>query len=96
MHIPQAYTRLLLDVFQGKQAAFVREDELRASWEIFTPLLHAIEKKDQYGKPLPYEFGSRGPLESDALSAKHGYVYHEGAYTYTRSTTAMAKHHSHL
>lgn len=33
---PEAYTRLLLDVLQGRQSAFVRDDELRRAWEIFT------------------------------------------------------------
>jgi glucose-6-phosphate 1-dehydrogenase len=33
---PDAYTRLILDVLQGKQGAFVRDDELRRAWEIFT------------------------------------------------------------
>jgi glucose-6-phosphate 1-dehydrogenase len=28
---------------RGKQATFVRSDELLSSWEIFTPLLKAIE-----------------------------------------------------
>jgi glucose-6-phosphate 1-dehydrogenase len=40
---PDAYTRLILEVLRGKQATFVRSDELLSSWEIFTPLLKAIE-----------------------------------------------------
>jgi glucose-6-phosphate 1-dehydrogenase len=56
---PDAYTRLLLDVMRGKQGSFVRDDELRYSWEIFTPLLHAIE--DTQVRPMPYKFGSSGP-----------------------------------
>lgn len=39
---PDAYTRLLLDVLRGKQATFVRDDELQAAWDIFTPLLHKM------------------------------------------------------
>ena len=31
---PDAYTRLLLDVMRGKQGSFVRDDELRRSWEL--------------------------------------------------------------
>ena len=31
---PDAYTRLILDVLQGKHAAFVRDDELRRAWEV--------------------------------------------------------------
>mmetsp|Transcript_12776 Transcript_12776/g.22276 ORF Transcript_12776/g.22276 Transcript_12776/m.22276 type:complete len:545 (+) Transcript_12776:74-1708(+) len=56
---PDAYTRLLLDVMRGKQGSFVRDDELRYSWEIFTPLLHSIE--DTHVQPVPYRYGSAGP-----------------------------------
>lgn len=73
---PDAYTRLILDVLRGKSAAFVREDELRRSWEIFTPLLHQIEN-DKI-KPFVYERGSRGPAEADAwIQSKSGYVRNE-------------------
>lgn len=76
--VPDAYTRLILDVLRGKQAAFVRDDELRAAWKIFTPLLNEIESKKI--KPLPYKFGSRGPKESDELTSRVGFQYHRGAY----------------
>lgn len=69
---PDAYTRLILDVLRGKSAAFVRADELRRSWEIFTPLLHKIERENIL--PLKYKFGSRGPAEMDNfLFKKSGY-----------------------
>jgi len=73
-----AYTRLILEVIRGKQATFVRDDELKASWDIFTPLLHQIEKEKI--KPIPYEYGSRGPPESDTFIEKLGYKYHKGNY----------------
>lgn len=60
---PDAYTRLLLDILQGKQAAFVRDDELRRSWEIFTPVLHRIERENI--RPIIYKQGGRGPKEAD-------------------------------
>jgi len=70
---PDAYTRLILDVLRGRSAAFVREDELRRSWEIFTPLLHKIEKENT--KPIKYKRGSRGPPEADIfIEKKSGYV----------------------
>lgn len=59
MSNPDAYTRLLLSVMRGDQGSFVRDDELRRSWEIFTPLLHAID--DIGVRPLPYTPGSEGP-----------------------------------
>ncbi|MGK3744455.1 MAG: glucose-6-phosphate 1-dehydrogenase, partial [Bacillariaceae sp.] len=58
---PDAYTRLLLSVMRGDQGSFVRDDELRRSWEIFTPLLHAID--DTGVRPLPYKPRSKGPDE---------------------------------
>ncbi|KAG7380466.1 glucose-6-phosphate 1-dehydrogenase [Phytophthora boehmeriae] len=88
--VPGAYTRLILDVLRGKQAAFVRDDELRSAWKIFTPLLDEIER--QKVKPLPYTFGSRGPKESDELVNKVGFQYHHGAYQWqprVRATSAL-------
>jgi glucose-6-phosphate 1-dehydrogenase len=61
---PDAYTRLLLDVFRGMQGSFVRDDELRFSWQIFTPLLHTID--DTMVRPTPYKFGSQGPQNREA------------------------------
>jgi glucose-6-phosphate 1-dehydrogenase len=57
--IPDAYTRLLLDVMRGHQASFVRDDELLAAWKIFTPLLHQTER--DCVQPLPYQMGTSGP-----------------------------------
>jgi glucose-6-phosphate 1-dehydrogenase len=74
--IPDAYERLILDCIRGDQQHFVRRDELRAAWAIFTPLLHAVDA----GKvdPLPYAYGSRGPRAADELLAKAGYVRTRG------------------
>ena len=73
---PDAYTRLILDVLQGRSAAFVREDELRRSWEIFTPVLHQIERENI--QPVVYKQGTRGPPEADKFIAeKSGYVRNE-------------------
>ena len=68
--MPDAYERLLFDVLKGDQSQFVRADELEAAWAIFTPLLHELEDKNV--KPIPYEYGSRGPRESDALMQSVG------------------------
>jgi glucose-6-phosphate 1-dehydrogenase len=57
--IPDAYTRLLLDVLRGHQASFVRDDELLAAWKIFTPVLHQTER--DCVQPLQYEMGTSGP-----------------------------------
>mmetsp|Transcript_12854 Transcript_12854/g.14852 ORF Transcript_12854/g.14852 Transcript_12854/m.14852 type:complete len:513 (-) Transcript_12854:170-1708(-) len=70
---PEAYTRLILDVLRGKQATFVRDDELLAAWELVTPLLKEIEEKKV--EPHLYKFGTRGPREADDLIKHAGYVY---------------------
>lgn len=57
--LPEAYERLILDALAGDQQHFVRSDELRASWKIFTPLLRYVEAGGI--RPEPYPFGSRGP-----------------------------------
>lgn len=76
VHIPDAYERLILDAVRGDQQHFVRRDELRAAWAIFTPLLHAIDRGDI--TPEPYTAGSRGPASQDAFMAAAGYVRSEG------------------
>ncbi|MXQ99205.1 hypothetical protein E5288_WYG021634 [Bos mutus] len=67
--LPDAYERLILDVFCGSQMHFVRSDELREAWRIFTPLLHHIEREK--ARPIPYVYGryvyAEGPLRIMAL-----------------------------
>jgi glucose-6-phosphate 1-dehydrogenase len=60
--IPEAYESLLLDVINGEKALFIRNDELEAAWDIFTPVLHRIDE-DKI-KPKLYPFGERGPFEA--------------------------------
>ncbi|CAL8078372.1 unnamed protein product [Calicophoron daubneyi] len=70
--LPDAYERLLLDVFCGSQANFVRCDELSEAWRILTPLLDQLEREKI--KPIPYPYGSRdGPPEAFELRRKVGY-----------------------
>ena len=72
-YIPEAYERLILDAVLGNQQHFVRRDELRASWQIFTPVLDAIDAgtgpEIQY-----YEYGSRGVDTGDQMIAEAGYI----------------------
>ncbi|KAK9865125.1 hypothetical protein WJX84_006808 [Apatococcus fuscideae] len=74
-YIPDAYERLILDAIRGDQEHFVRRDELRAAWAIFTPLLHAID--DGKLEPVEYKHGSRGPPEADELIRDAGFVRNE-------------------
>merc|ERR1719422_1462368 len=77
--LPDAYERLILDVFVGSQMHFVRTDELYEAWRIFTPLLHAIERERP--KPIPYVYGSRGPKECDELFERNNFKY-TGRYSW--------------
>ncbi|EMS65357.1 Glucose-6-phosphate 1-dehydrogenase, cytoplasmic isoform [Triticum urartu] len=74
--IPEAYERLILDTIRGDQQHFVRRDELKAAWQIFTPLLHDIDAGKL--KAVSYKPGSRGPKEADELSEKVGYMQTHG------------------
>ncbi|XP_034949094.1 glucose-6-phosphate 1-dehydrogenase isoform X1 [Chelonus insularis] len=78
--LPDAYERLILDVFCGSQMHFVRSDELSEAWRIFTPLLHRIEKEKI--PPIPYKYKSRGPKEADEMAGKNNFVYY-GSYKWS-------------
>lgn len=78
--LPDAYERLILDVFAGSQMHFVRSDELAEAWRVFTPVLKEIEANKE--QPLPYKFGSRGPKQADHLATKHGYKFY-GTYKWS-------------
>jgi glucose-6-phosphate 1-dehydrogenase len=67
---PDAYTRLLLDVLRGRKGSFVRDDELRRSWELFTPILHSIERDNV--RPHPYKYGTSGPVAREAWVQEMG------------------------
>ncbi|KAL8826523.1 MAG: hypothetical protein Q9191_003747 [Dirinaria sp. TL-2023a] len=62
--LPEAYEALLLDALMGDYSLSVREDELEASWKIFTPLLHHLEStKDIVPEEYPYGKPSNEPLK---------------------------------
>lgn len=57
--IPQAYEYLLLDWLLGNQSLFIRSDEMMASWQFITNILHAWEHDTT---PLAtYKAGTWGP-----------------------------------
>jgi glucose-6-phosphate 1-dehydrogenase len=87
MKLPDAYERLILDVFLGSQVNFVRSDELREAWRIFTPLLHSIEKERV--APLPYVYGSRGPKQADDLCRMHGFAF-TGTYKWVKHSKSVS------
>lgn len=70
--MPDAYEKLIHDVFQGESHNFVRADEVEEGWRIFDPLLKQLESEDA---PVPpsYARGSRGPLHADELINSTGF-----------------------
>lgn len=70
-YIPEAYEALILDCLRDEHANFVRDDELIASWKIFTPLLHAIDRGQV--PCVPYPYGSHGPAQLPEFIRKFGY-----------------------
>ncbi len=62
---PEAYERLLLDALNGEPTLFTRGDEVEASWRFITPIHEAWAESET--APFPYEAGSWGPPEAEAL-----------------------------
>jgi len=60
------YERLLGDAMSGDGALFTREDAVEAAWTVVDPVL------ENHPKAYPYQRGSWGPKEADALIAKDG------------------------
>ncbi|KAI9784754.1 MAG: Glucose-6-phosphate 1-dehydrogenase [Geoglossum umbratile] len=56
LKIPEAYESLILDALKGDRSNFVRDDELDASWRIFTPLLHYLDDNKEI-VPMAYPYG---------------------------------------
>lgn len=86
--LPEAYERLILDVFVGSQMHFVRSDELAEAWRIFTPILHQIQNEKPV--PLKYKYGSRGPPEADELLANNNFKF-TGRYKWTAPSLSPKK-----
>ena len=54
--LPEAYEALLRDAIEGDFSLSVREDELEASWRMWTPLLKEIEDNKE-ASPQGYAYG---------------------------------------
>ena len=67
--MPDSYEQLLHDIIDGDNHLFMRSDEVSAVWNILSPVLQEMGKKNI---PLElYEMGSRGPDKTIYLWAKH-------------------------
>lgn len=71
-----AYERLLVDVINGDQTLFLRQDELEQAWRWVEPILSEWEKSNS--PPDDYAAGSWGPSAATLLLAKDGKLWHEG------------------
>jgi glucose-6-phosphate 1-dehydrogenase len=62
LKIPEAYESLILDALKGDHSNFVRDDELDASWRIFSPLLHYLDDNKEI-IPMEYPYGKTCDLD---------------------------------
>ncbi|HLU79403.1 MAG TPA: glucose-6-phosphate dehydrogenase, partial [Burkholderiaceae bacterium] len=60
------YERLMGDALAGDRSLFASQDAVEASWAVLDKVL------TEHEKALPYEKGSWGPGEADALLGPHG------------------------
>ena len=63
--LPEAYQRLLLDVFSGDASLFLRDDEIETAWEIIDPIQQNWDSSKMKNKIFFYSPGSWGPDESE-------------------------------
>ncbi|MGA2254008.1 MAG: glucose-6-phosphate dehydrogenase [Thermoguttaceae bacterium] len=66
------YERLLSDAMAGDGALFTREDAVEAAWAVVDPVLVT------HHQACPYEPGTWGPKEADALTAADGNWHNPG------------------
>jgi glucose-6-phosphate 1-dehydrogenase len=60
----EAYERLLADAVEGNAALFAREDTVEEAWRVLMPVI------EHPGPVHPYDAGSWGPPEADAVMAE--------------------------
>lgn len=60
-----AYARLLTDSLRGDPSLFTQEESIEAAWRVVDAVL------DDHHPAIPYERGTWGPAEADALIAAH-------------------------
>ncbi|MGZ9810693.1 glucose-6-phosphate dehydrogenase [Pseudoroseicyclus sp. H15] len=63
--VPDAYERLIMDVFRGNQTLFMRGDEVEAAWAWTDPIIAGWEARNDV--PKLYEPGTAGPDDSAML-----------------------------
>ncbi len=69
----EAYEKVLLDVIDGEQMLFWRQDGLELTWAFLTPVLsHCESCEDRASRLLTYPSGSRGPEAVSDVLKRHG------------------------
>lgn len=63
---PAAYEQLLDDALDGNPSRFARQDAVEQAWRIVEPALSVAPP------PLPYQRGSWGPEQANAVAREHG------------------------
>src|SRR5262249_26770723 len=69
--MPDAYERLLLDVFQGDASLFARADEVELAWGIVDPIIAAWQERKQPDLEI-YEPAVWGPLSGSKWMERQG------------------------
>lgn len=69
---PEAYERLILDVFLGEPPLFPTTEEVNLSWKILDPI---EEFWATQGQPQPYRSGTWGPAQADEMMRNDGHVW---------------------
>ncbi|KQO13001.1 glucose-6-phosphate dehydrogenase [Sphingomonas sp. Leaf242] len=69
------YESLIYDLFVGDQTLFQRADAIEAGWAAVQPFLDLWAH--DASMPKPYEAGTLGPAEADALLAHDDHTWHE-------------------
>ena len=69
-----AYERLLLDIIHADLTLFMREQDITSAWQWVDPIIHGW--KTYSHAAVAYAPGSWGPLESDQMLARDGYIWH--------------------
>ena len=72
---PTAYETLLLDCMLDDATLFNRSDAVELSWELVDPILSHWREQGPKGL-APYQAGSWGPAEADALIERDGRNWH--------------------
>jgi glucose-6-phosphate 1-dehydrogenase len=73
--MPEAYERLIMDVIRGNQTLFMRGDEVEAAWAWADPILQTWAETGT--RPLPYDPGSAGPIDTYKLTGGEGHLWRE-------------------